>query len=194
MNPNKKPTTYQKASQISFQSIGLGLAALCGPFLAVSAGAADAPALSKDSGFQKPAWLGELSGTLKESYDDNVFMVENGKLANRSSWVTTVSPKVGFNLVPLLGDQTVLQALSLAYAPDFSFFHEEDSEDFTADKLNLSLKGKRGNVTFAAEHGKGPGPAHGQNSNVSCATGATLLRWAGLGPRRRKASRCSRVQ
>jgi opacity protein-like surface antigen len=153
MNPNKKPTTYQKASQISFQSIGLGLAALCGPFLAVSAGAADAPALSKDSGFQKPAWLGELSGTLKESYDDNVFMVENGKLANRSSWVTTVSPKVGFNLVPLLGDQTVLQALSLAYAPDFSFFHEEDSEDFTAHKLNLSLKGKSGNVTFAAENG-----------------------------------------
>jgi opacity protein-like surface antigen len=153
MKKHKNSTTCQKASQISFQSLGLGLAALCGPLLAASAGAADAPALSKKAGFQKPAWLGELSGTLKESYDDNLFMVENGKYANRSSWVTTVSPKAGFNLVPLLGEQTVLQALSLAYAPDFSFFHEEDSEDFTAHKLNLNLKGKTGNFSFSAENG-----------------------------------------
>ena len=152
MNYDKNKRTNYSVSPLSFQSLGLGLAALCGPLLATSASAADAQTLSKPAGFQKPAWLSDLSGSLKESYDDNLFMVENGRLANRSSLVTTVSPKIGVSAIPFLGDQTVLQALSLCYAPDFSFFHEEDSEDFAAHRMNFNLKGKTGSLTFAAEN------------------------------------------
>ena len=47
-------------------------------------------------------------------------------LKNYSSWVTTVSPKFGINIAPLLGDQDVLQVLSFGYAPDFVIYHDAD--------------------------------------------------------------------
>ncbi len=132
--------------------LGLGLAALCGPLLATSGSAADASAVTKPAGIQKPAWLSDLSVTAKESYDDNVYLAEYGTLANLGSWVSTISPKVGVNFAPLLGEQTVLEALSLAYAPDFSFYHEEQSESYNAHRALFATKGKAGSISFNAEN------------------------------------------
>jgi hypothetical protein len=62
----------------------------------------------------------DLALGARESYDDNVLLVSGNGMAPKSSWVTTVSPKVGFNFAPLVGDQKTLQTLSLSYAPDFN--------------------------------------------------------------------------
>ena len=59
--------------------------------------------------WQKPVWLTDLSLGVKESYDDNLLGVSGKGLALQSSWVSTVSPKVGINFAPLLGDQKTLQ-------------------------------------------------------------------------------------
>jgi hypothetical protein len=68
----------------------------------------------------KPKWLTELSVSLKESYDNNVFLSgvkprdlpayfllpPGGAFAqrNRFSWVTAVSPRIGLDLAPPSGD------------------------------------------------------------------------------------------
>jgi len=125
--------------------------------------AASTPALP-----QKPAWLTDLSLGLKESYDDNVFLsgvdssdlpasytVPPGSVAalkDHSSWVTTVSPKIGVNFAPLFGDQKQLPVLSLAYAPDFAIYHQERSEDYSAHRLATFIKGKWDSVSFTAEN------------------------------------------
>ena len=101
--------------------------------------------------FQRPAWLTEASVSVKESYDNNVFLsganvantVPAGFVAavkDRSSWVTTASPKIDVNFAPLLGDQKTLQTLSLAYAPDFVTYHDQDSESYNAQKISAALK------------------------------------------------------
>jgi hypothetical protein len=128
---------------------------------------------------EKPAWLGDLSLTLKESYDDNVFLagaapralppsynVPAGSVAalrDESSWVTTVSPKIGFNATPFAGAD-LWKALSLTYAPEFSFYHDTSSETFQAHRFLVSAKAKAEaysfsfDDTFAYVHGNDVGP------------------------------------
>lgn len=121
--------------------------------------AANAPAT-----LQKPTWLAELSLGVKESYDNNIFLsgvdpkylpasytVPPGGVAaleNRYSWVTTVSPKIGINFVPLLGSQTVLQTLSFAYAPDFVIYHDALTENYDAHRFVTLAKGRAGDFSF----------------------------------------------
>ena len=113
--------------------------------------AAEAPAE-----FSKPAWLTDCSVGLKESYDNNVFLSGvNPKLFPASyavpaggvaalpdvwSWVTTVSPKLGFNFAPLLGDGQTLKYLSFAYTPDFAVYHDQASESYNTHRWLTSLK------------------------------------------------------
>ena len=114
--------------------------------------------------FQRPAWLTEASVSLKESYDDNVFFsgvdappayeVPAGSVAalkDLSSRITTVSPKVEVNFAPLLGDQKTLQVLSLAYAPDFVTFHDQDSESYNAQKFSAALKAWTDSLSISAD-------------------------------------------
>lgn len=90
------------------------MAGICGLLLAGASHAADGgqtattPALP-----QKPAWLTDLSIGVKDGYDDNVYLSgvvpanrpipDGGVLAlkNHSSFVTTVSPKLGVNFAVL---------------------------------------------------------------------------------------------
>jgi hypothetical protein len=136
----------------------LSLAAL----LATPAFAADKPASWKL--FDKPAWLTDLSIGVKESYDNNVFLsgvdeqflpstytVVPGSavaLKEKASWVTTISPKVGFNFAPLLGSNSAIQAIAVGYSPDFSFYHNQSSENFSVHRLATVLKGQTGNFSF----------------------------------------------
>lgn len=128
----------------------------------------------------KPIWLTDCSLGVKEGYDNNVFLsgvdakylpsaysVPAGSVAalkDRYSWITTVSPKVGFNLSPLFGVQTNLPTLTLAYAPDFVVYHDQTSESYNAHRLLAAVRGKAEAATFSADNsfvyidGNGMGP------------------------------------
>jgi hypothetical protein len=120
--------------------------------------AADAPKAS--ALFQKPAWLTDLSVGVKESYDDNVYLAgvnpvskpipEGGVLAekNHSSFVTTVSPKVGVNFAPLLTNQKTFQALTFSYAPDFVTYHDADTESYNNHRIANTVKGQVEDFSF----------------------------------------------
>jgi hypothetical protein len=122
--------------------------------LASAALAAETTAVSISADRQKPAWLTDLAVGAKECYDDNVLMVaDKSPVSNpQSSWITTLTPKVGFNFAPFLGDQKTLKTLSLVYAPDFAFYHDASSESYNAHKLANSIKGKTGDFSFSLDN------------------------------------------
>ena len=161
----------------------LGLVVAGGVLLAgVSAGAADTAgaattqsptataaktqAAAAPTQLQKPAWLTDLSVSVRESYDDNVFFggtIPAGTaytpvtgsveaLKNHWSWITTVSPKVGFNFAPLLGDQKVLQALTFGYAPDYVTYHNAESESYNNHRIGATVKGKVDALSFTLDN------------------------------------------
>jgi hypothetical protein len=112
--------------------------------------------------FQRPAWLTEASLTVKESYDDNVFLaganvpdtVQSGFVAavkGKTSWVTGATPKIDVNFAPLLGDQKTLQVLSLAYAPDFVWYQNQNSESYNAQRASAMIKAKSDAWALTAE-------------------------------------------
>ena len=114
---------------------------------------ADASAVgSSSAAWQKPAWLTDLTLGIKESYDDNLLLVSGNGLAPRSSWVTSVSPKVGFNFAPLLGNQKTLQTLSLNYSPDFNIYQNAPSQNYDAHKIGDTIKGQSGDFTFSLDN------------------------------------------
>jgi hypothetical protein len=116
---------------------------------------------------EKPAWLSDLSVGVKQSYDDNVFMagapgqfvpssyiVPQGSvsaLRNIGSWVTTVSPKIGVNVAPLL-DTNVVQALTFVYSADWAHYYEAPSENYMAHRFANAFKGGSGAFSFAADN------------------------------------------
>jgi hypothetical protein len=122
--------------------------------LAFSAAGADKPAAAAAADqWKKPAWFSDLSFTVKEGYDDNLFGVSgDGSMDEKSSWITTVSPKIGFNFVPLLGEQQTWQTLSFVYAPDFVTFHQASDESYNAHRINTAVKGKVGAVTMTVDN------------------------------------------
>ena len=118
--------------------------------------------------FRKPDWLSELSLGVEECYDTNVYLsgvdhkflpssfsVASGSAVarnNLSSFVTTVSPRIGLDLIPLFsalfsGGKT-LQTFSLAYAPSFAFYHGESDENNYAHRFLTALNGSRGSFSF----------------------------------------------
>ena len=118
---------------------------------------------------KQAAWLTGVSVGIKESYDDNVFLggadkpflpakytVPGGSVAalkNVDSFVTTLSPRLGVNVAPLLGDQTMLQVLSLVYSPDFVTYHDASSESYNAQRLAATISGSRDAFSFKLENG-----------------------------------------
>jgi len=120
--------------------------------LASAALAAETNAPAVSAAWQKPAWLTDLAFGAKESYDDNLFGVADKELKPKSSWITTISPKVGLNFAPLLGDQKVLQTLSFVYSPDFNFFHGDPSQNYIAHKFGDTIKGQIDNFSFLLDN------------------------------------------
>lgn len=100
----------------------------------------------------KPVWLTDLAAGVRESYDDNVLLVSGDGLKPQTSWVSVLSPKVGVNFAPLLGDGATLQTLSLSYAPDLAFYHEAPAENYTANRVNNSVKLKAGAFSFGLDN------------------------------------------
>jgi len=114
--------------------------------------------LTKDqSSFEKPSWLTDISMSVKESYDDNIYLsgvdskylppsytVPPGSVAalkDKSSFVTTVTPRIGVNFAPLIGDPQNLQTLSLGYAPEIGRFQNAPAENYVAHSFPAAVKG-----------------------------------------------------
>ena len=135
--------------------------------LALAANGADTNSALNRVFFQKPAWLTDLSVGVKQSYDDNVFLsgvsgnylpatytVPPGSVAalkNVYSWVTTVSPKVGVNLAPVIGTNNI-DNLSLNYAPDFANYYEAQSENYNAQRFGGAIKAHAGDFSMAFDN------------------------------------------
>jgi hypothetical protein len=97
----------------------------------------------------KPAYLSDLSFSVKESYDDNVFGVSGLGLPIQQSWVNSVSANIGINFVPLFGPQKDLQTFTLAYNPERVTYDSVSSQDYTAHRLNATIKGKSDNISYS---------------------------------------------
>ena len=131
-----------------------GTAAL---MLAFTVSAADKPAVAPAA--SKPNWLTDISIAVKESYDDNVLGVSgDGAMDREGSWITTISPKLGFNLVPVLGEQKTIQTFTFGYAPDFVKFHDEpdqankSEESFNIHRIATVLKAKADAFSFSFDN------------------------------------------
>jgi hypothetical protein len=136
-------------------------------FISIKCGA-EIPAAAVLHSWQKPAWLADLSLSMKESYDDNVFLsgasqkflppsftLPKGSIAalkDRSSWVTAISPRAGVNFAPLLEGQQILQTLSLIYAPDFTVYHNQSSESYDAQRFGAAIKGTADTFSFSVDN------------------------------------------
>lgn len=127
------------------------LAALFVPML-TSPAAEQAQAAGSVS-FKKPAWLTDLSLAAKEGYDNNLYLVSGDGAAEKASWITTISPKIGVNFAPLIKGQKTLQVLSLGYAPDFAIYHDQCSESYNAHRFAGTVKGKADAFSFALDNG-----------------------------------------
>jgi hypothetical protein len=137
------------ASKYPAFALGFALA-----FVTSVCGQDKAQSVALSTGWNKPAWLTDLSLGIKESYDDNLLLVagKDPGLSPQSSWITTVSPRLGFNFAPLLGKQLIFQTLSLGYAPDFAIYHEASSESYNAHKIANVIKGKTGDFSFSVDN------------------------------------------
>lgn len=117
---------------------------------------------------EKPAWLTEVSLCVKEGYDDNIFAsgvdpkflpstykIPTGSavaLKDRSSWVTTITPKVAVNFAPLFHNPDKIQSLSLSYAPEFATYHDQSSESYGAHRVATGIKAVNDGFSVIAEN------------------------------------------
>ena len=104
--------------------------------------------------WEKPAWLTDLSLRVGESFDTNVYVAgatiapgDDVALRNKSSWVTTISPKIGFDFAKLFDKDSLVKSLTLGYSPDFVIFHDASSESYSAERVTAGFKLKADNVS-----------------------------------------------
>jgi hypothetical protein len=101
----------------------------------------------------KPAWLTDVSLGVKEAHDDNLFLVSgDGPMSKQGSWITTISPKFGVDFAKVLGYGDDVRTLSLVYAPDIAFYHEQPNETNTAHRLTAALNGKSSDFSYTLDN------------------------------------------
>ncbi len=110
-----------------------------------------APAAPGIPGLSKPDWLAAASVTAREGYDTNIYgtstnLAGHPDIANVSSWFTTVSAGLTFNLLAPSGTQSsgFLNTLTLAYAADYTTYSAAEHEDNLRNTITLTIKGKSG--------------------------------------------------
>ena len=141
--------------QSFFSAQPLAACVLAGAYVA-GAGAAETAGSARPplAAPGKPKWVTELAFGVKEGYDDNVLLVAGRSpgLSPQSSWITTLSPKVGIDLVPWLGRPTRWQTLALTYAPEFNRYRDAATESYHAHKLGSTIKAKGQDWSFAFDN------------------------------------------
>ncbi|MEI8234087.1 MAG: outer membrane beta-barrel protein [Verrucomicrobiota bacterium] len=134
------------------------------PALAGDASKSAAP-VESTSIWEKPAWMTDLSLGVKESYDSNIYLsgagpeyfpktIPEGDIAtkNKSSWVTTISPKIGADFAKLLGSDSIVKLFTVGYVPDFVVFHAASSETYASHRVTTVFKAQADNVTVAIDN------------------------------------------
>ena len=119
------------------------------------------------STLSKPLWLTDFSLGVKEGYDSNVLGAGSGlpfnnaptnpktnvyTLTTQDSWVTTISPKIGIDFVPLLGDQKLFKTLAIGYAGDYALYTNDSTETNYAHRFSTAIKGGAGDFKFSLEN------------------------------------------
>lgn len=113
-----------------------------------------------DSWFKvkKPEWLSELSLLVKEFFDSNIYVTnhDNPGMGNRTAWVNSVNPRVGFNFAPLIEDgaekDRMLKVFGLNYSPEVFTYGATDTESYTNHRVSNQIKLKADAFTFALDN------------------------------------------
>lgn len=102
-----------------------------------------AAAQADDSVAASPHWTTAVSVSLKETYDDNVFLQQVTNLANQSSLVSSVSAALAasYPVSPLLNT-------AFTYSPEWSIFHSAHSEDNITHRAGATFTGKDGAFSY----------------------------------------------
>lgn len=88
-------------------------------------------------------WKYTASASVKETFDSNVYLQSVTPQANQASLVTTFQPSVGATWTP--GPNFTATA---SYTPEATFFHDEESENYTAHRASLGLTGQHGATKY----------------------------------------------
>ena len=104
--------------------------------------------------WEKPAWLTDLSLRVGESFDTNAYVAgvavpagEDVATKNKSSWVTTITPKIGVDFAKLFDKDSLVKSLTLGYSPDFVIFHDASSETYASHRVTTGFKLNADNVS-----------------------------------------------
>src|SRR5665213_1104790 len=94
-----------------------------------------------------PSWLNGASVSAKAGYDTNIFGVSanlagHPAIANISSWFTTLSANLTFDLLAASGAQNgdFLKTLTVAYAADYTAYGADAREDNLRNTVTLAVK------------------------------------------------------
>lgn len=134
-------------------------------------------------------WTAE--GTLKETYDDNVYIQDvhpdpaNVAIANaaslqvvpadKSSFLTTIIPRLGMNYRPC--NEFTFAA---TYAPEMALYASAEDEDYVAHRATLNFTGKIKDATWewlnspTFIQGSAVGPTFARNEDVPAIGGIAL--------------------
>lgn len=82
-------------------------------------------------------WTVSGSLSVKETYDDNVFLQDHGDQADRESWVFSVTPSLGLSY-----QAGPLFKAAASYAPEAAFYSSASSEDYVAHRGGLTFGGE----------------------------------------------------
>jgi hypothetical protein len=121
------------------------------------------------------AWTPSAGLSLKQAFDDNVFLQDLGPKANQQSFISTVIPNLGLSYKPA----GVFNA-SLTYAPEVNFFEADSGENFTLHRVGMSLGGKMADSSwevtesFIAIDGSDLGPTYLQPGGAPAAGGPAV--------------------
>jgi hypothetical protein len=109
-------------------------------------------ATSNEINIVLPSALNELSLTVKEGYDTNVFGTTAAQLPGRpdvadvESWTTVINPRFALNLLPWIvkNQDAFLKAVNFAYVGEGTLFSAVQKEDNWKNTFGLQVRGKSG--------------------------------------------------
>jgi hypothetical protein len=160
---DRSPSRRAARMRFAFLLLPLTIAASGQSQVVPQAGAAPAPA-AKQSGQDPwaaglPTWLTASSVSVKEGYDSNIYGVSDNlaghpAIADISSWFTTLSANVGFNLLGSPGplDSGFVKSLTLVYSADYTEYAAAAREDNLRNTLTLDATGKSGPWSFSIDN------------------------------------------
>lgn len=170
MNSFSKPTTRGNGRHFTARHAAvsaLAIAVLASPLGALAGDASKTVApVATSSIWEKPAWLTDLSLRVGESYDSNVYLegyqATPADLAplrkdlvtprNKSSWVTTITPKIGVDFAKFFEKDAFVKTLAIGYSPDIVVFHDASDESYQAHRITTVFKGQTDRVTVTLDN------------------------------------------